>query len=182
MLPKTTRFPQGVQFLPLKSYADPRGELTVLFNQQWKLPFQMAQLNVVKAKKNSFRGLHVHTDNHDYLYVLNGTLILGLKDVRHKSSTFLHASLHELTTANPQICLITPGVAHGFYFPEDTLYCYGLSTPWDPDEKLGMHWNSPNLGIDFPMTSPLLSERDAKAGSLCDLLEYISQEKIDFKL
>jgi len=175
-----TETPEGVQFFPLDTHVDHRGELTVLFNRQWPITFDFAQLNFVNSRKNSFRGLHVHHTHSDYLCVLKGTLTLGLKDLRKSSTTFGLASLHDLTMVKPMICLIPPGVAHGFYFSEDTLYCYGLSHPWDPEEDLGFRWDSPELGIDWPMIDPLLSERDVKAGNLNDLLKLLDIEDINF--
>lgn len=172
-----TETPEGVQFFPLDTHVDHRGELTVLFNRQWPITFDIAQLNFVNSRKNSFRGLHVHATHSDYLCVLKGTLTLGLIDVRKSSTTLGPASLHDLTMVRPRICLIPPSVANGFYFSEDTLYCSGLSHPWDPEEDLGFRWDSPELGIDWPMTDPLLSERDAEAGNLNDLIKLLDKKR-----
>ena len=175
-----TEIPEGVQFYPLDTHVDNRGELTVLYNRQWQITFDIAQLNFVNSLKNSFRGLHVHPKNSDHICVLKGKLSLGLKDVRKSSPTFGLASLHDLTMVKPEVCIIPPGVAHGFYFTEDTSFCTGHSHEWDPEENFGFHWNSPALDIDWPMTDPILSERDAKAGNLNELLRLLDKKNINF--
>jgi len=90
----------------------------------------------------------------------------------------LSLTLHELTIIEPQICLIPPGIAHGFYFPEDTLHLQCFTHLWNSEEQLGFRWDSPELNIDWPMTNPNLSEKDATAGSVSDLLKKLEKDNI----
>ncbi|MGY8771585.1 MAG: dTDP-4-dehydrorhamnose 3,5-epimerase family protein [Pirellulales bacterium] len=169
---------EGVLETPLKTYKDERGSVTVLYNQQWNLPFEPAQFNFVNSFPNSLRGVHVHSKHSDYLCVLSGKMLLGIKDLRRKSKTFGQVALHTLQFSNPRVFTIPPGVAHGFYFPEETLYCYALSHPWDANEHQGCRWNSPDLGIPWDANEPFLSKRDENAGTVAELLKQI--EAIDF--
>lgn len=168
----------GVKTIPLKTHRDDRGSLTVLYNQLWGIPFDLAQLNLVQSESNSLRGVHVHSTHSDYLCVLKGTMMLGLRDLRRNSTSFGQTTLYTLTTESPKVFIVPPGVGHGFYFPDETLYCYGLSHPWDADEKLGCRWNAPDLGIPWPTENPLLSERDANAGTVTHLLEQMKDTNI----
>jgi dTDP-4-dehydrorhamnose 3,5-epimerase len=73
----------------------------------------------------------------------------------------------------PVSVLIPPGVAHGFYFPIDSLHVYSMSTAWDPHDDDGCRWSDPGLGLTWSVEDPVLSERDASAGSLDDLVKMV---------
>jgi len=161
-----------VKFKKLNLFEDDRGKLAELFNEKSDT-FVLAQLNYVNSLKNTFRGMHLHSSNSDYLVVLSGTMILALKDCRKSSKTFGVTELHKLSMDNPHVAYISSGIAHGFYFPENTIYCYGLSHSWDASEKLGFRWNAPDAGFDWPMTNPAVSERDVQAGTFAELMQKL---------
>jgi dTDP-4-dehydrorhamnose 3,5-epimerase len=53
-------------------------------------------------------------------------------------------------------------------------FCYGVTSYWDPEEdELGCRWDDPDLGLDWQLTAPVLSERDASAQPLAQLLEQL---------
>jgi len=53
------------------------------------------------------------------------------------------------------------GVAHGFYFPDEATYLYGLSDEWIPAGDFGCRWDEERLGLDWSVDDdPMLSERD----------------------
>jgi dTDP-4-dehydrorhamnose 3,5-epimerase len=117
------------------------------------------------------RGVHVHPFHSDFLTVISGHLQLCVHDIRKDSPTCGHGTLLSLTGVEPLLAFVPPGVAHGFYFAEPTTYVYGLTTPWSMDEEIGCRWDSPELGITWPVTNPVLSERDAAAGSYADMVK-----------
>jgi dTDP-4-dehydrorhamnose 3,5-epimerase len=161
-----------IKFKKLNLFEDDRGELAELFNAKSDT-FSLAQLNYVNSLKNTFRGMHLHASHSDYLVVLSGTMVLALKDCRKSSNTFGITEFHTLSMNDPHVACISPGIAHGFYFPENTIYCYGLSHPWDASEKLGFRWNAPDTCFDWPMTNPSVSERDAQAGTFSELMQKL---------
>ena len=155
------KYPEGVTLIPLETHTDERGELNEIHRQSWGFP-RANQTNLVQSRKNVMRGIHVHTTHTDDLMVLSGTLILGLHDIRSGSSTYKQSFIIELKGSNPQRCLIPIGVAHGFYFPEETMYLYGLSQEWSAKERLGCGWDDENVNISWPIEQPpSLSPRDA---------------------
>jgi dTDP-4-dehydrorhamnose 3,5-epimerase len=69
---------------------------------------------------------------------------------------------------------IPAGVAHGFLFHTDALGIYAVSRYWDTEDELGCLWSDPALEIAWPITPTLVSERDATAGSLSELLAELA--------
>ena len=56
-----------------------------------------------------------------------------------------------------------PWCAHGFCFTSDTAeVIYKTTAEYKPELESGLMWNDPSLGIDWPLTNPLLSDRDQK--------------------
>ena len=91
-------------------------------------------------------------------------MILGVKDIRKDSRTFGVTALLTLTSNPPLAVALPPGVAHGFCFTEPATHIYAVSDYWNLDDELGCQWDDSAIGIEWPLSRPLLSGRDAMAG------------------
>jgi dTDP-4-dehydrorhamnose 3,5-epimerase len=172
----TEEIPEGVILRDLKSYRDDRGCLTEVFRSQWANDEAFLQWNFVESEPNTLRGVHVHPVHADYLVTIQGLLMLGLHDLRNWSPTFGMSCLIDLSGDRMQSAFIPPGVAHGFYFPGASCYFYGVTDYWSPADELGCIWNDPQLGIPWPVTNPVLSQRDRDAGSFRRLMQVLQTE------
>lgn len=167
--------PEGCQIRKLTTHADARGELTEIFRQEWRVGIDPVQWNFVASRANVLRGVHVHVVHTDYLVCLQGTMILGLVDIRPESPSHGLAATVELTGADLRAAFIPPGVAHGFYFPEVSTHCYSVSDYWNTDDEIGCRWDDPKLGLDWRPQYPELSDRDRSAGSAAEMTaQYLS--------
>lgn len=171
--------PHGVILRDLISRRDERGCLTEIFRSQWARNEAFLQWNFVESEPNTLRGVHVHPVHADYLVTIQGCLMLGLHDLRKWSPSFGLSCLIDLQGGQLQSAFIPPGVAHGFYFPEQTRYVYGVTEYWSPSDELGCRWNDPQLCIPWPAIDPVLSERDREAGSLQALMQLIESKHKD---
>ncbi len=152
--------PKGVIVRRLTEHSDSRGVLAELHRADWTPSGAFLQWNLVRSAGNVLRGVHVHPRHADYLFVLSGTMLLGLHDLRPddpmaRTSLFLTLSGNEPTTV-----YIPPGVCHGFWVAEPTTYIYGLSTGWNSSEELGCRYDDAALGLAWPTSTPVLSPRD----------------------
>jgi dTDP-4-dehydrorhamnose 3,5-epimerase len=69
-----------------------------------------------------------------------------------------------LSAANARQVYLPRGFLHGFLALEDgTLFWYKQSAAYDPAAEVGVAWDDPELGIDWPLgpEAPILSRRDA---------------------
>ena len=121
------------------------------------------------SEANVLRGVHVHVRHRDYLVLLKGRMSVGLFDLRPDSDTAGRSALIELEADELKVLTLPTGVMHGFYIHEPALYVYGVDAFYDPADELGCHWADPALGIDWPCSSPELSERDRSAGTLAEV-------------
>lgn len=164
----------GVGVRPLTPHSDERGSFTEAFRREWDTGLDPVQWNIVSSKQGVLRGVHVHRHHTDILMVAAGCATIGLSDLRVGSPTEGRGTAIRLEGHSPGAIIIPPGVAHGFLFHEPTITIYGVSRYWDVADELGCHWSDPGLGIEWPFTPTLLSERDAGAGSLSDLRAELS--------
>lgn len=166
--------PAGVLLRSLAMHQDHRGTFTEIFRQEWDTGITPIQWNCVSSQAGTLRGVHVHVHHDDYLVVLSGRGIVGLRDLRRRSPTEGRVAMLPLEGGDHQGITIPHGVAHGFFFPEPSIHIYSVSRYWDIDDELGCRWDDPDLGLDWPIRgAPLLSERDASAPSLATLLSQL---------
>ena len=66
------------------------------------------------------------------------------------------------------------GFAHGFCVLSNTsVFHYKCSDFYAPKYERGILWSDPDVAIDWPLDSPLVSEKDAKMPCLKDIAEDI---------
>ena len=161
-----------VTVLDLAAHADARGSLVAFEPVEHPVGTPApVQWNNVRSKAHVLRGIHVHQIRWDFLYLIDGEMSLALVDIRHDSDDFGEATVLELCAGTPQRVCIPPGIAHGFLFNTDAVLLQGMSHLWDPADELGCHWTAPGSNIPWQPDSPLLSARDATAGSFSAMVE-----------
>ncbi len=172
---------EGILFHKLNTISDTRGDLTEIFRHQWIQRMGPVQWNYVRSEPDVFRGFHVHLDHTDFLVVLEGSMHLGLRDLRQESATFGQTFMTKLRGSDLTLVQIAPGVGHGFYFSESTSMVYGLTHYWDMSDELGCKWDDPDLNIDWGISggNPVLSERDKDAPSFQHLMNEFQKRRIN---
>lgn len=163
--------PDGARLIPLDPHDDLRGRFVEMFRQEWNTGVEPIQWNYVQSAANVLRGVHLHPTHGDYLIVAMGRAQVGLRDLRKGSPTEGLATTFEMYGAEPAALVVPPGVAHGFWFAESSLHVYSVTHYWDLEDELACRWNDPELEIPWRQGEPLLSDRDATAGSLSEMID-----------
>jgi dTDP-4-dehydrorhamnose 3,5-epimerase len=158
-----TALPHGVAVHALTPHRDARGSVTEIYRETWDLGCRPVQFNALKSAAGVLRGVHVHVRHVDHLVLLSGHMVVGLHDMRPASPTARASCLLELDAGEPSAIVIPVGVAHGLYFPVASVLTYGMSHQWEPSEEIGCRWDCRELGLAWPTSTPVLSERDAAA-------------------
>ncbi|MDB6982164.1 dTDP-4-dehydrorhamnose 3,5-epimerase [Escherichia coli] len=135
------------------------------------------QDNRSRSSRNVLRGLHFQKTKPQgkLVSVISGEVYDVAVDLRHDSETFgqyVSVLLEEhshIGKKNNQL-YVPPGFAHGFcVLSEYADFHYKCTDFYDPKDEGGIIWNDPDIAIDWPVTEPLLSEKDIK---LITLAEY----------
>ena len=134
------------------------------------LPF--VQDNLSRSGKGILRGLHLQCPHEQgkLVSVLDGVVFDVAVDVRVGSPSFGRWFGLELASASKQQLYIPPGFAHGFCATSDSaLFAYKCTDVYDAASELGLAWNDPDIGIEWPIESPSLSAKDERAPTLAEL-------------
>jgi dTDP-4-dehydrorhamnose 3,5-epimerase len=125
-------------------------------------------------RKGTLRGLHYQYphDQAKLVQVIQGEVFDVVVDIRRKSPTFGKWIGQNLSDENKKQIFIPEGFAHGLCVLSDTaLFHYKCSDFYAPECEGGILWSDPDVAIDWPLESPIVSEKDAKFSCLKDIAE-----------
>ena len=157
-------------------HGDERGFLVETFRDGlWRelgIDIQAAQENHSRSGKNILRGLHFQTSPGQAKLVrcLRGRIWDVAVDLRRDSPTYGQWEGHELDDETHRQFLVPVGFAHGFCVLSDIAdVAYKLSSLYDPATEAGIAWDDPEVGVEWPISEPMLSERDKTAPHLSEI-------------
>jgi dTDP-4-dehydrorhamnose 3,5-epimerase len=124
------------------------------------------QDNHSRSVRGTLRGLHWQTAPHPQaklVRVLDGEILDVAVDIRAGSPTLGRWAAVTLSADNFRQLFVPAGFAHGFLvLSERADIEYKCSDIYDPASERGLMWNDPELGIDWPTVTPILSARDQR--------------------
>ena len=133
---------------------------------------RFVQSNVSRSARGVLRGLHYQWPNPQgkLVSVLEGEVYDVAVDIRRGSPTFGQWTGVMLTADNKRHFWIPEGFAHGFcVLSEFATFTYQCTALYDAKADAGIRWDDAAIGIDWPISDPLLSDKDAKAPYLADV-------------
>ncbi len=160
----------GVLIVEPTVFGDDRGFFLETFHveryAQAGIVGPFVQDNLSASRRGVLRGLHFqHPHGQGKLIsVFQGEVFDVAVDIRYGSPTFGCWTGALLDAENKRQLYIPPGFAHGFCtLSETALFTYKCTGFYHPDTEATVLWNDPSIGIEWPITSPLLSEKDGSA-------------------
>ncbi len=162
--------------LEATAHGDERGFLVESFREDvWAEhgvigPF--VQDNHSRSAKGILRGLHFQTSPGQAKLVrcVRGAIWDVAVDLRRDSPTYRRWEGVELSDENHRQLFVPVGFAHGFCVLSDVAdVSYKLTSLYDPDTEAGIRWDDPDVGVDWPISDPQLSERDKVAPALTEI-------------
>jgi dTDP-4-dehydrorhamnose 3,5-epimerase len=168
----------GVLVIEPKVFGDERG----FFMESWNgrrygevgLPSSFVQDNLSFSAHGVLRGLHFQNPQPQgkLVSVLQGEVFDVAVDVRVGSPTFGEWTGTTLSAENKRQFYIPPDFAHGFVVTsEAALFFYKCTDYYAPASEVTILWNDPDIGIEWPIAQPILSDRDRVAPPLREIPE-----------
>ncbi|HEX4886938.1 MAG TPA: dTDP-4-dehydrorhamnose 3,5-epimerase [Luteibaculaceae bacterium] len=152
-------------------FGDSRGYFYESYNQEvfrnkTGLDINFVQDNQSLSKKGVVRGLHFQHPprcQDKLVRVLQGSVLDVVVDLRKDQPTYGKHYSVELTGENHLQLFVPQGFAHGFSTLEDgTIFAYKCSDVYAKESEGCILWNDPQLGIDWQIENPVISEKDTK--------------------
>ena len=167
---------EGVLLLIPRVFGDDRGFFMETFNEKTAaeigLPTEFVQDNHSYSQHGVLRGLHYQypTWQGKLVRVACGEIFDVAVDIRPGSPTRGQWYGAYLSGENKHQLYIPEGFAHGFCVTgEDAHVLYKCTTLYIPSEDAGVAWNDPDIGVDWPIDGPTLSDKDRQAPRLEDI-------------
>jgi len=168
---------EGVLHIEPKVFGDTRGFFLETYNKERYMDAGFPDVNFVqdnhsKSAKGVLRGLHFQLSQPQgkLVQVATGSVFDVAVDIRAGSPTFGQWYGCELNDDNHHQLWIPPGFAHGFCVLSETAdFIYKCTDYYRPEDEGGLLWNDAAVGIDWPLESPLLSDKDKIYSCLADI-------------
>jgi dTDP-4-dehydrorhamnose 3,5-epimerase len=163
----------GIYVITPKVFQDDRGFFMEVYKEsefkEMGLPTNFVQDNHSRSVKNVVRGLHFQWEPPmgKLMRVTVGKAFLVAVDIRMRSRTFGSWFGIEASEENKIQVFAPAGFARGFCVISDVAEIqYKCTGIYNNKAESGILWNDPEIGIKWPVSDPILSEKDRKAQTL----------------
>ncbi len=170
----------GVVLLEPVVHGDERGFMVETFSRDtWAeagVEVEFVQQNHSRSSRGTLRGIHFQTEPGQAKLVrcARGAVLDVAVDLRRESPTYGQWEAHVLDDEKHRQLFVPVGFGHGFaVLSEVADFTYLLSSLYDPLTEAGIAWDDPDVGVDWQVSEPLLSERDKTAPSLAEIGETL---------
>lgn len=139
---------------------------------RYGLPSSFLQDNHSRSSKGILRGLHFQYPGWQgkLVWVVQGEIFDVAVDIRRESFNFGRWYGTYLSDTNHHQLYVPEGFAHGFCVTSETAdVVYKCTAVYNPSEDFSLLWNDKDIGIEWPVQDPVLSERDRNAMTLAEL-------------
>jgi dTDP-4-dehydrorhamnose 3,5-epimerase len=170
----------GVVLLEPEVHGDARGFMVETFSRDaWAelgIDAGFVQHNHSRSAQGTLRGLHFQTEPGQAKLVRcpRGSVFDVAVDLRRGSPTYGLWEGHVLDDESHRQLFVPVGFAHGFaVLSEVADVAYLLSSTYDPQTESGIAWDDPDIKVEWPVSEPLLSERDRAAPRLAEVADSL---------
>ncbi len=170
----------GVVLIEPVVHGDSRGFMVESFSRDaWAelgVGVEFVQHNHSRSSKGTLRGIHFQTEPGQAKLVRcpRGAILDVAVDLRRDSATYGQWEAHVLDDEKHHQLFVPVGFGHGFaVLSEVADVTYLVSSLYDPLTEAGIAWDDPDVGVEWQVSNPLLSERDKSAPRLAEIAETL---------
>lgn len=170
----------GVVLLEPTVHGDERGFMVESFSRDaWAelgVDVEFVQHNHSRSRRGTLRGIHFQTEPGQAKLVRcpRGEILDVAVDLRRGSPTYGQWEAHVLNDVKHRQLFVPVGFGHGFAVLSDVAdVAYLVSSLYDPETEKGIAWDDPDVGVDWQVAEPLLSERDKTAPRLSEIADSL---------
>jgi dTDP-4-dehydrorhamnose 3,5-epimerase len=170
----------GVALIEPQVHGDERGFFVETFSRErWRelgVDVEFVQHNHSRSSRGTLRGIHFQTEpgQAKLLRCVRGEILDVAVDLRRGSPTYGQWEGHVLDDVKHRQLFVPVGFGHGFaVLSEVADVAYQVSSYYDPATEAGIRWDDPDVGIDWTLETPLLSERDKTAPTLAEIADEL---------
>jgi dTDP-4-dehydrorhamnose 3,5-epimerase len=170
--------PMGIYVIERPVYKDERGFFHEMFRledlEKAGIKFKPLQFNHSRSFPKVIRA--IHTENwQKVIYPFCGHMFAAIVDARPSSQTFGLVEEYTFNRSKPsskfKALYLPSGVGNSICVvgANPVEYFYATAEYWDDKKAKGIAWNDPDLKINWPINTPIISDRDRKNPTLREL-------------
>ena len=178
----------GLVIIEPRLVGDPRGFFLETFQAEryrpWGISRPFVQDNLSRSAYGVLRGLHLQNPKTQgkLATVLRGRVLDVAVDVRLGSPTFGRHVAVELSEDNRRQLWVPRGFAHGFVVLSETAdFFYKCDELYSPSDEIAIRYNDPAIGIEWPISDPILSDKDRNAQTLAQWLARPESDNFQYQ-
>ncbi len=130
------------------------------------------QDNRARSSRGVLRGLHYQLPpaaQGKLVGVVTGCIFDVAVDLRAASPTYARWVGRTLDAEADELLWIPPGFAHGYVALSDVAdVTYKVTTEYSAALDRGIRWDDPAIGVEWPVTDPIVSPRDRVQPTLAE--------------
>jgi len=170
---------EGVVVVEIDPFRDERGFFIESYHRKRFLEMgiedEFVQDNHSRSCYPVLRGFHYQDMSAPMAKLVRctaGRILDVAVDLRVGSPTFGRWAAVELNSENMRQLLVPVGFGHAFLtLSEVAEVQYKCSGYYTPSAEGGVRWNDPDIGVEWPVESPVLSKRDRESPTLREYLK-----------
>ena len=169
---------EGLVLIEPVVHGDARGFMLESFSRDaWAelgVGVEFVQHNHSRSSRGTLRGIHFQTEPGQAKLVrcARGRILDVAVDLRRGSPTYGKWEGHVLDDERHRQLFVPVGFGHGFAVLSDVAdVAYLVTSLYDPATEAGIAWDDPDVGVDWQVAEPLLSERDKTAPRLAEIAD-----------
>lgn len=149
-------------------FEDHRGEFVEIYNiedySKNGINIKFIRDDISTSVKNVIRGLHYDFRTWKLIQCMYGEFFFVVADMRKNSHQYLKWQSFLLSHKNRHQILVPPGFANGHLVLSDhCIFHYKMSEYYEPENETAVRWDDPKLSISWPVTDPILSQKDSSS-------------------
>jgi dTDP-4-dehydrorhamnose 3,5-epimerase len=171
----------GLKLIRPRVFADSRGFFLESYQErryaEAGIECRFVQDNHSRSSRGVIRGLHYQSvpGQAKLVRVTSGRIFDVAVDIRPDSPTFGRWHGEWLDADEHAQMFVPVGFAHGFCVASEAAdVLYKVSSVYDPGLERGIRYDDPEIGIEWPLEDPVLSDRDREAESFADYRRWVS--------
>lgn len=173
---------EGVIIIEPQVFSDARGFFLESYHREkyaaGGITATFVQDNHSRSVGGTLRGLHLQRTRLQgkLIRVISGRIYDLAIDLRRGSPSFKRWIGIELSASNFRQLYIPPGFGHGFCVLSEVAEVeYKCTDFYAPEDELTVLWNDPDLGIEWPVSDPLLSAKDRAGKPLSEIYDLLPE-------
>jgi dTDP-4-dehydrorhamnose 3,5-epimerase len=171
---------EGLVLIEPNVYPDSRGFFLETFRRDeyraMGIDAEFVQDNHSRSQRGSIRAFHFQLEpgQAKLIRAVRGAVYDVAVDLRRDSPTYGQHEAFELTDANHRQLFVPVGFGHGFCVLSDEAdVTYKVSSYYDPATERGIAFDDPDLGVEWPVSDPIVSDRDRSNPRLSEMTEEL---------